>query len=162
MADDRGRRLRPYDPSVRLAERRGRGDGDGVLSRVSVSFMLARSERWLAVPGIQPEMKSTTAPTPERRPFSSFARVSFLSVSGVYILVSLYPASFNRSSNRSYVRDVPRRCNGTRPASPLGGQRCRDDERPLGEVDEVEGSSSRPVGSGFILYKSQADTLLWD
>ena len=159
MADDRGRRLRPYEPSVRFAARLGSGDGDGVRLRVGASAMLDRSERWLFVPGMKPEMKSTTAPTPLRRPFSS---LPVLSVSGVYILVSLYPASFRRSSRVSYVREVPRRCNGTRPGSPLGGARCRDDPRPLGGVEDDEGSSSELLGSVFILCESQAVGVLCD
>jgi hypothetical protein len=77
----------------------------------------------LAVPGISPVKNPTTAPPTPRLLLSSvgFPLLSPSgnpSCSGVKIRVSLYPASLNRSSSRSYVLDVPRRWRGTWAESP--------------------------------------------
>lgn len=104
-----------------------RGDGEGEKSCEVVGPLFpdsgggARDVLLDIAVGRSPAKKPTTASIPSLtlNRFSLFSPSPDLerSVSGVNIRVSLYPASFKRSSRHSYVFELPRRCRGTRPRS---------------------------------------------
>jgi hypothetical protein len=111
-----------------------RGEAGGEISWGDVVSESSEGAALFAVAfGISPAKNPTTASIPSfilsrlsscplRTPRRS-AWASVRSVSGVKMRVSLYPASFSKSSNASYVFDVPLRCRGTRPRS---GYRVRE------------------------------------
>ena len=96
---------------------KGRGGGVGV--GVAPSRLGLDGRLFAVDPGMRPEKKLTTEPTLSclrgTGRLGSGDSCLTRSDSGVNTRVSLYPASRRRSSRRSYVCDVPRRCSGTRP-----------------------------------------------